>query len=221
MVAPTSTTPLQGNGAPIFVYDPRTLRYRDLKTGRFLAEAEVRAAVDSIIDKEAQSFRAIAAKLNAGIINLAEFHLQMESGVKRLHIAMALAGNGGVNNVSNADLGYIGMQIKKQYQFLNSLTKQIRNGTQKLDGTLLARVELYAQSARGTFEDTKRRSARNTGLQEEMRKLGPSDHCSGCLAEARKGWQPVGTLRRIGDTPCKGRCHCTFLYRRSNSGANS
>jgi hypothetical protein len=50
-------------------------------------------------------------------------------------------------------------------------------------------------------------------VQSERRILGLADHCSGCVAAAAQGWQPLGTLPAIGDTPCMGNCKCTFMYK--------
>lgn len=212
MVAPTpSTSPLQG--ASQFVFDPRTRRYRSVSSGRFLAEKTVRAAVDTIIQKESANFREIASNLNSGKINLAEFQLQMAAGVKKLHVSMGLAAVGGINNVSNADLGFLANLVKEQYQFLRGMAKDIKQGKQKLDGTLQARVELYAQSARGTHEKVRERAARIGGMKEQRSILGAADHCSSCLSEAKKEWQPIGSLIPIGQRICKARCHCTMLYR--------
>jgi len=208
MVAPASnlSSPAQ------FTYDAKSLRYRNASTGRFISAKEVRSAVDTIIDKEAVAFRGVAQQLIDGKINLAEFQLQMQANVKKLNVAMALTGNGGIASTDQSDLGYIGSLVKKQYQFLQGMAKQIKNGSQKLDGTLLARVELYAQAARGTFEDVRRRAAKGVA-QLERRQLGVAEHCTTCLEQSKLGWQPLGSLRAIGDSPCLVNCHCAFIFK--------
>lgn len=63
----------------------------------------------------------------------------------------------------------------------------------------------------------------------ERRILGdpPTAHCvsgpdssgeykESCTLLAARGWQPMGTLPDIGDTPCGGRCYCHFEYRDEN-----
>jgi hypothetical protein len=198
-----------------FAYSPSALRYRDLKSGRFVKPEVVRAAVDTVIDTETQRIRAISQQLVNGEINLAEWQIQMSTRLKQLHVAMGLAASGGVNGADPATLGYIGSQIKEQYKFLRKFAKQIKNGTQKLDGSLVARAALYAQSARGTFEDTVRRASKDIGNQLERRVLAPADHCETCLQQASLSWQPIGTLNRIGDSLCRSNCHCTFQFKAS------
>jgi hypothetical protein len=196
-----------------FSYDPRTRRYHDTQSGRFLKGSDVRAAVDTIIDNEAAKVRNLSGQLVAGQINLAEWQIQMASQLKSLHVAMALAANGGIKNSSPGDLGYIGGLVKEQYKFLRDFAKQIKTGEQKLDGTLAARAELYVQASRSTHEKVRERAAKFAGMQEERSLLGIADHCSECLSEAKMGWSPIGSLIPIGERICKSRCHCTFEYK--------
>lgn len=209
MVAPSSaiSSPAQ------FTYDPRTRRYRSASSGRFIAAQVVRQAVDVIIDKEAQNFRGVAQQLINGNINLAEFQLQMQANVKRLNVAMGLAAAGGLNNVSNSDLGYIAGLVKEQYKFLRGMAKDIKSGKQKLDGTLLSRVALYSQASRGVHEKVKERGAKFSGLTQSQSVLAPADHCSQCLSEAKRGWVPIGENIPIGQRICGPNCHCSLQFR--------
>lgn len=195
-----------------YTYDPRSRRYRDISTGQFVTAKSVRTAVDTIIDAETVKIRDIAQRLIDGQINLAEWQIQTTALLKTLHVAMGIAANGGLENTSNADLGFIGSLIKKQYEFLRNFARDIKQGTQPLDGTLLARAELYTQSARGTYEDVIARSARNGGSTQEKSILGSADHCGDCVSEAAKGWSPIGSLIPIGQRQCLANCHCSMSY---------
>lgn len=195
-----------------YTYDPRTRRYRDVTSGQFVTAKAVRGAVDVIIDAETINVRDIAQRLIDGQINLAEWQIQTTALLKTLHVAMGIAANGGLENTSNADLGFIGSLIKKQYEFLRNFAKDIKQGRQALDGTLLARAELYTQSTRATFEDVIARAARNGGSTQERSLLGSADHCSDCVSEAAKGWSPIGSLIPIGQRQCLANCRCSMSY---------
>jgi hypothetical protein len=195
-----------------YSYNPRSRRYHDRASGRFVSAKRVRFAVDTIIDKESAKLRNVAQQLVDGSINLAEWQIQTAALVKNLHVAMGLAANGGLHNTSAADLGFIGTQLKEQYQYLRDFALQIKKGEQALDGTLVARAALYGQAARGTYERVVARAARNGGATQEKSVLGAADHCSKCVGEAKKGWQPIGTLIPIGERTCLANCHCTFQY---------
>jgi hypothetical protein len=196
-----------------YAYEPRTRRYRDNGTGRFVSPTDIRKAVDILIDTEAQNIRSLATSLTQGKISLAEWQVQTAALLKSMHVAVGLAANGGLKNTSAADLGYLASQVKGQYQYLRIFVQQIKQGKQPLDGTLVARAGLYGQAARGTYEQMVKRLARNGGMQEERRILGIADHCRGCLEQAQAGWQKIGTLLPIGGAECKGNCHCGFQYR--------
>lgn len=196
-----------------FVYNPRTRRYRDAQSGRFISSQTVRKAVDNIIAQESQKLKGLASQLVQGNITFAEWQLQSMAQLKTLHVAMSLAANGGIDNTSPSDLGYIGNLVKEQYKFFRGMVADIRQGKQLLNGSLVARVGLYAQAARGSFEKVAKRAAINSGYQEERRVLGASDHCKTCVEEARKSWQKIGSLRAIGDSECKSNCRCAFQYK--------
>jgi hypothetical protein len=144
---------------------------------------------------------------------LATFQIMTGATVKETHVMMAAAAVGGINGLSASDLGYIGNLVKAQYTYLRGMTKDIYSGSQAIDGSLVARVALYTQAARGSYEEMSRREASQAGITEERRILGPADHCQDCVSQARKGWQPAGVLNPIGDSQCMANCHCTFDFR--------
>jgi hypothetical protein len=193
-------------------YDPRARRYKDLNTGRYVSAHQVRLSVDRVIETETVKVRQLTQQFIEGTITLTDWQLTLTAELKALHVAMGLAANGGQNWTSPADLGYIGSLIRVQYTYLQDFALQIKKGEQALDGTLLARARLYTQAARGTYEEVRRRAARNGGVTLEKRELGGADHCPTCLDQAGLGWSPIGTLNAIGDSECKSNCHCTFIY---------
>ena len=196
-----------------YQYDPRSRRYRNRATGRYLPATNVRSAVDTIIGVESVKMRALAQSLVNGEIALSDWQMQSAALLKALHVALGLAANGGLANTSAADLGYIASQIKEQYKYLNKMALQIRKGSQALDGTLVSRAELYAQAGRALYENVVDRAAQNAGCTEERSVLGPADHCDDCVGEAAKGWQPIGTLIPIGQRKCLANCQCSMEQR--------
>jgi len=196
-----------------YQYDPRSRRYRNRTTGRYLSASDVRGAVDTIIDAETRKMRALAQSLVNGEIALSDWQMQSAALLKSLHVALGLAANGGLENTSASDLGYLANKIKEQYKYLNRFAQEIRSGVQKLDGTLVSRAELYTQAGRGIYENVVGRAAEDAGATEERSVLGPADHCSDCVGEAAKGWQPIGTLTPIGQRKCLANCRCTMEQR--------
>jgi hypothetical protein len=195
-----------------YQYDPRSRRYRNRASGQYLSAKTVRSAVDTVIDAQTVKMRSLAQSLVNREIALSDWQMQSAALLKALHVALGLAANGGLANTSNADLGYIASRIKEQYKYLNKMALQIRKGEQPLDGTLVARAELYTQAGRALYENVVGRAAVNSGATEERSVLGPADHCQDCVGEAAKGWQPIGSLIPIGERQCLANCHCTMQY---------
>lgn len=197
---------------PQYAYNEGARRYTDIATGRFVTRQAVRSALDGFVDAASVRMQAHSAALIASRTSLAEWQQQMAREVKLTHLASTAAANGGWAQLSQADYGRIGARVKAQYAFLNNFAQEIASGKQRVDGSLAVRSALYGQAGRQTYEEERRRLEGMAGQSEERRILGPADHCSGCLAAAAAGWQPIGTLPRIGDTPCRTNCRCHFVF---------
>jgi hypothetical protein len=200
-------------------------RYTDLSTGRFVKFSTVRDSLDEVMDASGDRMNSLTDQLIAEQISLAEWQIGMMEEIKTAHTAAAAAASGGWAQMSQSDWGAAGRMIRDQYDYLRNFANEIASGKQRLDGTARVRTDLYAQAARGTFEEMRRRYERlKDGMEEEARELGEADHCSsdddpsgereGCLELAALGWQPIGTLPRIGQSVCITRCHCRFVFRK-------
>jgi hypothetical protein len=191
-------------------YSNGSKRYIDSQ-GRFVPAKAVRAAVDKVIDGANGSVQQVAKQLQAGEITLAQWQTRTAQELKLLHVANGLAALGGQKQASQSDLGYMGSLIKKQYQYLNEFAKDIASGLQKLDGSFLARVKLYSEAGRGSYESVRVREAKLSGVKRAKRKLGVTDSCPGCLREAARGWVDISEVAPIGSQDCKTNCHCEII----------
>lgn len=221
MILPIQTSTLTSQ----FGWNEAAGRYIDLSSGRFVPFADVRDALESVMDASGARMNLLTDQLIAEQISLAEWQIGMMEEIKIAHTAAAASASGGWAQMSQSDWGAVGRLVRDQYDFLRNFANEIASGQQRLDGTARVRTDLYAQAARGTFEETRRRYERlKNGMEEEARILGEADHCSsdddpngereGCLELAALGWQPIGTLPKIGNSVCITRCHCHFIYRK-------
>lgn len=197
-----------------FTFDPAVGRYRDAATGRLIREEPIRRALDQVIDAQASQMRALTQSLIDGQINLATWQASMMGSAKNVHIVGATLANGGWAQMDQSDWGWVGAaRIRPQYAYLRDFAAQIASGKQPLNGTALARAELYANAGRATHRAAQERLAQQRGLEMAKSNLGVCDHCALCISEASRGWQPVGTLVPVGSRTCLSRCHCWFSYR--------
>lgn len=157
--------------------------------------------------------RDLTQNLTDGTIALGLWQAQMMTQIKQVHVVALAVAHGGWNQLDQSDFGWVGSQIKPQYQWLTRFSVEISVGSQKLDGSALARAQMYAQAARSTHREAQRRIAARRAVGEERRVLGRADHCKTCLQQAALGWQPFGTLKRIGDSECRTNCRCTWEFR--------
>lgn len=204
--------PSGGNLTPQYKWDEKLGRYRDAR-GRLVAAADVRRALDLVIVQANQNISGLTNQLVKGDLTLAEWQTAMAKQLKIYHTASAALANGGWGQMTKADWGRVGAQLREQYKFLRDFAKDIAAGRTPLDGRAIMRSQLYTEAMRGTYESERRHNYRKRA-NEERRVLGISDHCGDCIDAEARGWQPIGTLPRIGDSVCGGRCHCTFEYRR-------
>jgi hypothetical protein len=195
-----------------FTWQVATGRYRG-PDGQFVADGAVRQAVDQVLDASTARVRTLSQRLLQGQTSLAEWQQQFALEIKSLHLATMTVAHGGTVQMSAADYGWAGQRIRTQYQYLHNMAAQIASGQQPLNGTLLARSALYSEAARGTFEAARERDARLRGQDEARRVLSAAEHCAACVAEAARGWQPIGSLASIGSLTCRSRCRCSLVFR--------
>lgn len=195
---------------PGFTWSVEAGRYRSASTGRYVPPAQVRAALDRVLDGSSGRMRALATRLQAGEIGVAEWQRSMATELRAAHVAAASSAKGGFAQMSQADYGFVGQRVRTQLGYLQRFADQVARGQQPLNGTLLARAELYGQAARGSAREMERREAQRGGWTHERNELAGADHCAGCLAATARGVVPIGTLPAVGSRDCKARCRCVL-----------
>ena len=198
-----------------YEWAPRAGRYRNA-SGRFVSQAQVRQAIDATLEDQARKVRQLAEQLRTRKISPRRWELQMREAIKATHMASAAAAKGGWAQMSPADYGRAGREIRKQYAYLERFAKQVKSGEQPRDGRFLQRADMYSQAARKTYHATERAEMEKRGMAEERNLLRPADHCTGagsCTGETSRGWVAIGELIPIGDRLCRARCRCQIEYR--------
>lgn len=198
---------------PAFTWNERSQRYRNSATGRFVPRSQVRAALDIALDRSRNEVARVSRELVNGRLSLADWQLQVAREIKNMHLAGAALAKGGWAQMTASDFGRVGAICKREYGFLATFAQQIKSGEQRLDGSLVARANLYAQAPRGTYHAIEERGMMAQGKTECRNELGPADHCEGCLAETAKGWVIIGELTPIGSRQCLANCRCSLSYR--------
>lgn len=193
-------------------WDPRTGRYHDPVTRRFVTLRAVRSAIDKSLERAEKEVRAIGISLREGRITLVQWELEMRRLIKDIALYSTAAAKGGWAQLTQADLGRVGQHLRVQYTFLRDFGKQVAAGKQVLDGRFLARMVLYAREGRTLYHITEVREHLIRGFTKYKNVLHPADHCSDCVAQTEKGFVEIGELIPIGDRQCRSNDKCSYAY---------
>ena len=197
-----------------FGWSQESQRFRDLESGRYISERQVRDFVDNIADLASRRMGEATAQYRAGQITVAEWQATMMETIKASQIASALAAYGGRDQMNASRWGLVGQQIRTQYAYLARFTDDVLSGRQRMNGRMDARARQYGQGARSLYENIRRRESTAAGFRFERNELHPADHCDQCVNQTALGAVPIGTLVPIGRRTCRSNCRCTLVYSR-------
>ena len=219
---PLMDAPLTGQPAR-FTWDAKVRLYVYSQSGKHIPALEIRnRAIEPFIQSVNGMMRAATAGLQSKAADVDAWQAEMMQTIKLSQLAAWLIANGGQKNATKSDNENAALTILALLVFFNVFVKDVITKKQKMNGLLFIRSDLYAEAARDAFEEAGRLSKEiYLGHTEERRRLDPliSNHCHtvddwmGCPELAAKGWQPIGSLPRLMNTPCRSHCHCTWETR--------
>ena len=195
-----------------YTYDANLDRYRDSLTGKFLPQSRIDSLLNRQMLASQKQMQALSQQLIEQKIDLQAWREAMREQLRTLHSVNAAIAQGGLERMGLAEWARVGGQLRFQYSQLDRFSSQIQYGAQPLDGRFKARVNMYARAGHATYEETKRAGAKDKGFTSERRVMSVAEHCADCLEYAARGWQPIGTLPKIGDSVCQVNCRCKFEY---------
>lgn len=193
-----------------------TGRYID-RNGQIVKQEIITDQLEKVIVGVQSDMIGLALDLQDGKINVQQWYDTFKSQIKIMHGVSSSLAKGGWAQMGDADWQLTKDITENQISFLNNFATGIDDGTVKLDGNFLRRVNQYVAASRSTGEEIKRLSMVGKATHEK-RVLGPADHChtdeglEGCWELFKRGWELLGTLPPIGVSPCRQNCHCHFVY---------
>lgn len=203
---------------PQYRWNTKAAQYADQVTGRFVSRQLIRDQLENVVDASSNVMRALSQQLRDGDISLADWQIQMMSQIKTTHLAGAAMQRGGWQQMTQADFGRVGRIVRTEYDFLRKFANQVASGKQKLDGSFTRRAALYGQQGRPTYVTFWDSTASQRGFDEERSILQPAEHCSECISEAAKDFQPLGQMIPIGRRICRANDKCLKEFRNSQTG---
>lgn len=202
---------------------PNVQRYRD-KRGRFMAErtvgqyidqttvrfaADVRKRTDALIaDFSEEKFLKWSTDLRRDLLNMHNAVTVIALGGKKAALQFGTQNASAWAEAESATA----FQLQRFDRFMLGIV----SGAIPINNAMAVRAAMYPLAAFGTYQNAVRiRQQVMLVYDEEMRVLQSGNPCDDCIVEAARGWQAIGTLRRIGDSVCISRCRCYFKFRKS------
>nr|BAR25795.1 unnamed protein product [uncultured Mediterranean phage uvMED] len=197
-----------------WTYDPLVGRYRR-PSGKFMSEKAVIALVDGRIVELGKDLRRFTRMLINGNITLDQWQGSVREALKGAHIQATVLGHGGRARMGAREYGRIGQRLRAEYRYLQGFAGDVLAGRVSAP-MALARIQLYAESVRGSYWEGTTLRQEKQGYSMMRRRLDPqAAHCDDCLRYAGAGLVPIGSLPMPGQRcECRARCRCFVEYKR-------
>lgn len=200
-------------------YDRTAKRYRYKKSGQFLSRDRTIEIQKDFYAKQYDKFTHLGDKLKSNKITERELAIEL----KQLHISQLVISRGGVDRITNSDLGKVGSLLRSQYNGTDKRTGKkfglkylFQDVDRQSEKMLNHRLTLYAKASEVVKSIVAESVAKETGLTLYKRELGQTHkHCSSCLFYNSLGWQKIayGTLPYPKtNCECGSNCVCSLIY---------
>ncbi len=193
-----------------FTFDPATGLYYD-GAGHRVAAARLAEALDALTQQASDELGALTGRVLSGDLGTLEWRAACQEVLRQLHVAAAAVGFGGTEQLDASARGWIGSQLRAQYDYLSRFALDLVQGTVS-DAQAHARIDQYANMAWATYQRARGRQLAGQGFTQERNVLSAVHHCDECSSLAGRGWVPLGTLPPVGGRECRANCRCHIEY---------
>lgn len=150
---------------------------------------------------------------------------EMRTEVKRQVLQQTALGAGGWDEISQAEYGRAGADLRQLYAAISGTAADIADGKISM-AQAMARANEYAGHARSHFYTAERAtvkpSAPNMVILERRMLGGGGAACPDCVSFYDQGWQPFGLLPPPGvDSVCRGNCKCNLIRMEVTAGTEA
>lgn len=202
---------------PSFLFDRKDRQYLFADTNAIVPVGLLRQWIDTAALTAEVEFRAITERYIRGEIDFDQWRVALVELARDEHRAVGMIAFGGLAQMNAASWSALADEVRFQQGKLSELFLRVATGDKQPDGNLVANAGLYALAGWQVHENLVRVREAITGqiVSERRVDVGDAWSCEDCREQSARGWSPIGSLKRIGDTSCTARCRCFFVYRRS------
>jgi hypothetical protein len=236
MIRPAAPAPAPAPAAaatpppPYFAVATPANRANNLRAGRAILARVVaklgqsgRPALSAIMDRARAVLRSLAGRLVRGDLAPDEWFRKSGGTLATRGFAAALALIGGTARPPVPALEAVEQSVNVQAGYLVGFLAAITGGrlssaqvvarAGNYSGSLWAIGQNAARLARRLMHAAEAGPGRRRRPAQERRLMDSTHPCTVCPQQAALGWQPLGTLKAIGDSPCREGCRCHFEFR--------
>lgn len=197
-------------------FDDISKRYRNVATGRYMSANQMLGLRDQFTDAMKGKTDSLVARVANGDLTAQQWSLEMRKTIKQSYIDQYTLARGGRQNMTQRDWGIVGNMTRRQYEFLEGLERDIRDGKLSV-AQAQARARMYIESSTQAYErgmtegrgiprlpaypgDGQTQCRANCRCHWQIEDvgdmwsctwtLGHAEHCDGCVANAAQ-WAPL------------------------------
>lgn len=199
---------------PGYTYDRRSGRYRNLRTGRWVAQRQITGLLASAVQAGEETVLALTTAYQDGELAPAVYLAAMRMELRRLHSQNRALGRGGWAQMGALDWLTVGNGLRGEMDRLCAFAQEIAAGSVTLPQAL-NRARMYVGTARVQYWQAAMDRTPGPGMVAiTKRDLGVAEHCPSCLDYHALGWRPAGELPAPGVmSECMSNCRCSMEWR--------
>jgi len=197
---------------PLYTWDAQRRRFIR-SDGTAVSSTEVRKWIEALTIAAALAFTMRAQSVVDEKLNPIDWAQDMQEDIVSMHYSTALIAAGGLAAITPEF--WLAAQEANNFHltYFAQFSGGVLSGVTKLDNAFVARNALYAEAGFATYENAVAIREFAAGLELYKRVKEAAPNCDDCIAYANMGWQTRGQLPRIGDSVCRTRCRCHFIFK--------
>jgi hypothetical protein len=218
-----------------WTWDELAQEYRS-DTGARLTQSDMRDIAHHMARSAGESNRRDTQDMLDGKISVDEWHRRIEDRTEGEYWALAALACGGLDELTEEEGRAVwgnGTKSGLDYSIdrLKAFKDEVEAGEAGTAKQIVNRAGQYGDSGYSVNQEAARashsRMSGATGIKilERSNLNYLAEHCSnsahaeGCIEVAAAGLQPIGTLPRIGERTCGGKCLCYWTFESVPSGS--
>lgn len=197
-------------------WDAELRRYRDDKENT-IAPSIVRSWADALAAAVALHFALRAQRVIDKQKTLDDWQHEMKSDITSLHFSESALAFGGILQMSSDEWQIAEGIVARQNGFFDNFAAEAQQSVSAagLGSIFVARSGMYGLSGFSTYENSVVEREFNSGAINLYRRVldQGAENCEDCIAYAQLGWQTRAQLPEIGNSICRVRCRCHFIFK--------